>query len=54
MFYGCNNLKEIKGLEEWDTSNVTNISNMFEGCGRFLKESMDLFKKKWEKNHKKH
>ena len=32
MFYRCNNLKEIKGLENWDVSNVTNMSNMFSKC----------------------
>ena len=29
MFYDCSSLTEIKGLETWDTSNVTNMQNMF-------------------------
>lgn len=29
MFYYCNNLIYINGLDKWKTSNVTNMSNMF-------------------------
>ena len=32
MFYGCNNLTTINGIEQWDTSNVTDMSYMFSGC----------------------
>ena len=32
-FFGeCNSLKNIKGLENWDTSNVSNYWGMFLGC----------------------
>ena len=54
MFYNCNSLKSLPDISKWNTNNVSDISNMFGGCGLLLKESMDLFKKKWEKNHKKH
>ena len=32
MFSDCTNLKEIDGLENWDTSNFTDIGNMFYNC----------------------
>ena len=37
MFWECENLEEIQGLEYLDTSNVTNMSAMFSGC-HWLKE----------------
>ena len=40
MFQNCENLRIINGINEWDTSNVTNMSNMFYNC-RSL-ESLDL------------
>lgn len=39
-FAGCNNLTEIEGIKNMDTSNVTNMSHMFECC--FALESLDL------------
>lgn len=32
IFYNCNKLKNIKGLENFDTSNVTNINGAFNNC----------------------
>ena len=32
LFYYCSNLTDISGLANWDVSNVTLMSNMFEGC----------------------
>ena len=32
MFYDCRNIKNID-LTNFDTSNVTNMQSMFEGCG---------------------
>ena len=31
-FYGCDQLKEISGLQYVNTSKVTNMANMFQGC----------------------
>ena len=36
MFNGCSALKELN-IENFDTNNVTNMSNMFSGCSS-LKE----------------
>ena len=30
MFKGCNNLKEIKGINNFDTRNVTKMNAMFQ------------------------
>ena len=35
MFYLFINLSEISGISNWDTSNVTNMSNMFYSAGGF-------------------
>ena len=32
MFYECSKLKEIKGINNFNTSKVTNMWGMFEGC----------------------
>ena len=32
MFYCCTSLSNIKGLENWNASNVKNFSSMFCGC----------------------
>lgn len=40
MFYNCENLKTINGIEQWDTSLVTNMGSMFTGCIRL--ERLDL------------
>ena len=40
MFANCNNLKTIKGLEDWDMSNVTNMQSMFYGCNKL--EDIDV------------
>ena len=39
-FKGCSNLKEIKGLSNLNTDNVTNMSSMFSGCSSLT--SLDL------------
>lgn len=35
MFYNCNALTEVPGINNWDTSHVTNISYMFQNAIRF-------------------
>ena len=37
MFSGCYNLRKIFNMEQWDTSNVTTMANMFTDCNN-LKE----------------
>ena len=32
LFYGCYELKEIYGIEKFNTNKVTNMRNMFEHC----------------------
>lgn len=32
MFYGCYSLKQIKGIENWDVSNVKDMHGMFYHC----------------------
>ena len=32
MFYGCSGLTNLRGLEYWGVSQVTNMSGMFYGC----------------------
>ena len=31
-FYHCENLIEIKGIEKWDTSQVTSMEHLFDGA----------------------
>ena len=40
MFYGCTNLTTINNIEQWDTSNVTNMRSMFRDCNNLT--SLDL------------
>jgi surface protein len=40
MFSGCENLRAINGINEWDTSNVILMNSMFYGCKSL--ESLDL------------
>ena len=40
VFYDCTGLTEIKGIETWNTSEVTNMSNMFKNCKKLT--SLDL------------
>ena len=40
LFADSTHLKEIKGLDTWNTTNITNMSSMFQNC-RSLKE-LDL------------
>jgi surface protein len=42
MFQDCKNLRTINGINEWDTSNVTNMDNMFKSCNSLV--SLDLSK----------
>ena len=39
-FFGCEELTEIRNIEQMDTSNVTNMERMFWGCGELT--SLDL------------
>ena len=43
MFDGCKSLKEIKGLEKWDTNNVTDMSHMFASCQLIKKINLEKF-----------
>ena len=36
MFNECHELKEIKGINKFDTSNVKNMKVMFQGCYKLL------------------
>ena len=40
MFYGCNILKEIKGINNFNTNKVTNMKSMFQECNAL--EYLDL------------
>lgn len=40
MFNGCTNLTTINNIEQWDTSNVTTMNDMFYGCYNLF--SLDL------------
>ena len=40
MFERCHKLKEIKGINNFETSEVTNMSQMFEEC--YILENLDL------------
>ena len=40
MFEASTNLKRIKGLDKWDTSNATGFDEMFSGC--YALEELDL------------
>ena len=40
MFGGCHSLKEIKGINNFKTNNVTNFRQMFQECASL--ESLDL------------
>ena len=42
MFNECHKLKEIKGINNFNTSKVTNMSAMFNEC--FELEYLDLYK----------
>ena len=44
MFYGCKELTEIKGLEEWKTDNVENMRYMFCGCENLKSPNKITFK----------
>ena len=37
MFNGCSSLKSIPAIDKWDTKNVNNMSNMFNGCTQLEK-----------------
>lgn len=42
-FSHCNNLREITGLEYWDTSRVDNANGMFSGCSKLKKIDISNF-----------
>ena len=46
MFYKCECLKDIKHISNFDTSNATNLNNMFGGCINLLKFDLS----KWKTN----
>ena len=39
LFYGCEELVSIEGMDKWDTSNVTDMSSMFRRCSKL--ETLD-------------
>ena len=49
MFYHCNSLSDIKGLENWNVSNGNNFSYMFSYC-QSLSDIKGL--ENWEKYYK--
>ena len=36
LFFGCKSLISLPDISKWDTSNVTNMSNMFNGCSSLV------------------
>ena len=44
MFYTCNNLKEIKGLEYWDISKFTKLDYLFANCRYITDETISRIK----------
>ena len=40
MFNNCHKLKEIKGINNFNTNNVTNMNTMFQQCNELI--SLDL------------
>ena len=48
MFYHCESLKEIKGIDDWDVSNVTDIRWMFLGCENLRNINLSKWKFKGE------
>ena len=40
MFYCCFELEELNGIADWDTSNVTNMTSMFQACYKL--ETLDI------------
>ena len=45
MFEDCSSLASLQGLEKWDVSNVTDLTQMFSGCSSLT--SVDLLEK-WD------
>ena len=43
MFYMCASLTTIHNMNTWDTSNVTNMSSMFESCNRLTELGLSGF-----------
>ena len=43
MFAGCTNLTTINGIEQWDTSNVTNMNSMFSDCNKLTSLNLSGF-----------
>ena len=37
MFYECESLSSLPDMSKWNTSNVTDMSEMFYGCNESLK-----------------
>ena len=44
MFNGCNELKEIKGIDKFNTSKVTNMIAMFSECNKLEQIEIKNFK----------
>ena len=44
MFYRCSNLKEIKGINNFITDNVTSFKQMFRDCRNLISLNLSNFK----------
>ena len=42
MFYGCKELKEIKGINKFITSKVSNMRAMFYECNKLIKLDLNF------------
>ena len=40
MFYGCHKIKEMKGINQFNTNKVTDMQSMFDECNEL--EYLDL------------
>ena len=43
LFYGCESLIEINGLNCWNTKNVTSMADMFNSCKKLTKINLESF-----------
>ena len=54
MFNKCNKLKEIKGINKFDLSNVKNKNNIFNGCNNLNQIVLSKFNITITNNNEKH
>ncbi len=46
-FTGMNNLQSIGGIDNLNTSNVTNMHGMFQGCGKLTSRQSQVTSNAW-------